>query len=199
MKNESTIEDAAELKLDQDNIVSLESRPPNIEGRGQISIRDLVRNSLRMRPDRIVVGEVRGAEALDMLQAMNTGHDGSLSTGHANSPRDILSRLETMVLMAGYELPVKAIREQIANAIDLIVQQSRLKDGTRKITYITEVLGMEGDTIVLQDLYLFKETGQNNDGLIEGRFISTGIRPKFSEQLELSGNSLPASWFVGEW
>jgi pilus assembly protein CpaF len=199
MKNESTIEDAAELKLDQDNIVSLESRPPNIEGRGQISIRDLVRNSLRMRPDRIVVGEVRGAEALDMLQAMNTGHDGSLSTGHANSPRDILSRLETMVLMAGYELPVKAIREQIANAIDLIVQQSRLKDGTRKITYITEVLGMEGDTIVLQDLYLFKETGQNNNGLIEGRFISTGIRPKFSEQLELSGNSLPASWFVGEW
>lgn len=177
----------------------MESRPPNIEGKGQISIRDLVRNSLRMRPDRIVVGEVRGAEALDMLQAMNTGHDGSLSTGHANSPRDILSRLETMVLMAGYELPVKAIREQIANAIDLIVQQSRLKDGTRKITHITEVLGMEGDTIVLQDLYLFKETGQNNNGLIEGRFISTGIRPKFSEQLELSGNSLPASWFVGEW
>jgi pilus assembly protein CpaF len=199
MKNESLPLDAAELKLDQDNIVSLESRPPNIEGKGQISIRDLVRNSLRMRPDRIVVGEVRGAEALDMLQAMNTGHDGSLSTGHANSPRDILSRLETMVLMAGYELPVKAIREQIANAIDLIVQQSRLKDGTRKITHITEVLGMEGDTIVLQDLYLFKETGQNNDGLIEGRFISTGIRPKFSEQLELSGNSLPASWFVGEW
>ncbi|WP_026575999.1 CpaF family protein [Bacillus sp. UNC438CL73TsuS30] len=194
-----TIEDAAELKLHQEHIVSLESRPANIEGKGQITIRDLVRNSLRMRPDRIVVGEVRGAEALDMLQAMNTGHDGSLSTGHANSPRDILSRLETMVLMAGYELPVRAIREQIANAINLIVHQSRLKDGTRKITHITEVLGMEGDTIVLQDLFLFKEKGHNGDGLIQGSFISTGIRPKFTEQLELNGYSLPASWFVGEW
>ncbi|MBI0577629.1 CpaF family protein [Neobacillus cucumis] len=194
-----TIEDAAELKLHQEHIVSLESRPANIEGKGQITIRDLVRNSLRMRPDRIVVGEVRGAEALDMLQAMNTGHDGSLSTGHANSPRDILSRLETMVLMAGYELPVRAIREQIANAIDLIVHQSRLKDGTRKITHITEVLGMEGDTIVLQDLFLFKEKGHNGDGLIQGNFISTGIRPRFTEQLELNGYSLPASWFVGEW
>ena len=153
-----TIEDAAELKLNQEHIVALESRPPNIEGKGQITIRDLVRNALRMRPDRIVVGEVRGAEALDMLQAMNTGHDGGLSTGHANSPRDILSRLETMVLMAGYELPVKAIREQIANAIDLIVHQSRMKDGTRKITHITEVLGLEGETIVLQDLFVFKET-----------------------------------------
>ncbi|MED1468703.1 CpaF family protein [Bacillus salipaludis] len=194
-----TIEDAAELKLHQEHIVSLESRPANIEGKGQISIRDLVRNSLRMRPDRIVVGEVRGAEALDMLQAMNTGHDGSISTGHANSPRDILSRLETMVLMAGYELPVRAIREQIANAINLIVHQSRLKDGTRKITHITEVLGMEGDTIVLQDLFLFKEKGHNGDGLIQGSFISTGIRPKFTEQLELNGYSLPAAWFVGEW
>lgn len=194
-----TIEDAAELKLNQEHVVSLESRPPNIEGKGQITIRDLVRNSLRMRPDRIVVGEVRGAEALDMLQAMNTGHDGSISTGHANSPRDILSRLETMVLMAGFDLPVKAIREQIANAIDLIVHQSRLKDGTRKITHITEVLGLEGDTIVLQDIYLFKETGLSNDGRIEGRFTSTGIRPKFTEQLEINGYSLPASWFVGEW
>ncbi|WML24997.1 CpaF family protein [Neobacillus sp. OS1-33] len=194
-----TIEDAAELKLNQEHVVSLESRPPNIEGKGQISIRDLVRNSLRMRPDRIVVGEVRGAEALDMLQAMNTGHDGSLSTGHANSPRDILSRLETMVLMAGFELPVKAIREQIANAIDVIVQQTRLKDGTRKITYITEVLGMEGDTIVLQDIYLFNETGRTNDGRIEGKFTSTGIRPKFTEKLEMNGHALPASWFVGEW
>jgi pilus assembly protein CpaF len=193
-----TIEDAAELKLNQDHIVALESRPPNIEGKGQITIRDLVRNSLRMRPDRIVVGEVRGAEALDMLQAMNTGHDGSLSTGHANSPRDILSRIETMVLMAGFDLPVKAIREQIANAIDLIVHQSRLKDGTRKITHVTEVLGMEGETIVLQDLYLFKETGFT-DGRIEGKFISTGIRPKFTEQLELNGHKLPASWFAGEW
>lgn len=194
-----TIEDAAELKLNQEHIVALESRPPNIEGKGQITIRDLVRNSLRMRPDRIVVGEVRGAEALDMLQAMNTGHDGSLSTGHANSPRDILSRLETMVLMAGFELPVKAIREQVANAIDLIVHQSRLKDGTRKVTHITEVLGMEGETIVLQDLYVFKETGYSDEGRIQGRFISTGIRPKFIEQIELNGNKLPASWFVGEW
>lgn len=193
-----TIEDAAELKLDQEHIVSLESRPANIEGKGEITIRDLVRNSLRMRPDRIVVGEVRGAEALDMLQAMNTGHDGSLSTGHANSPRDILSRLETMVLMAGFELPVKAIREQIASAIDLIVHQSRLKDGTRKITHITEVLGLEGETIVLQDLYLFKETGYT-DGMITGRFTSTGIRPKFIEQLETNGYSLPASWFAGVW
>ncbi|PLS06923.1 CpaF family protein [Neobacillus cucumis] len=194
-----TIEDAAELRLNQDHIVSLESRPANIEGKGEITIRDLVRNSLRMRPDRIVVGEVRGAEALDMLQAMNTGHDGSLSTGHANSPRDILSRLETMVLMAGFELPIRAIREQIAGAIDLIVHQSRLKDGTRKITHITEVLGMEGDTIVLQDLYIFKETGFSDDGKIVGKFISTGIRPKFTEQLEKNGYSLPASWFMGEW
>jgi pilus assembly protein CpaF len=194
-----TIEDAAELKLNQDHIVSLESRPPNIEGKGQITIRDLVKNSLRMRPDRIVVGEVRGAEALDMLQAMNTGHDGSLSTGHANSPRDILSRLETMVLMAGFDLPVRAIREQIANAVDIIVQQTRLKDGTRKVTHITEVQGMEGDTIVLQDLFLFKEMGLTPDGEIGGRFISTGIRPKFAEKLELNGYSLPAMWFTGEW
>ncbi|WP_053361545.1 CpaF family protein [Bacillus sp. FJAT-27251] len=194
-----TIEDAAELKLNQDHIVSLESRPPNIEGKGHISIRDLVRNSLRMRPDRIVVGEVRGAEALDMLQAMNTGHDGSLSTGHANSPRDIISRLETMVMMAGFDLPVRAIREQIAGAIDLIVQQARLKDGTRKITHITEVLGMEGDTIVLQDLYLFRETGFGTDGRIQGQFVSTGIRPNFTEQLEMNGYEVPASWFAREW
>jgi pilus assembly protein CpaF len=194
-----TIEDAAELKLNQDHIVSLESRPANIEGKGHISIRDLVRNSLRMRPDRIVVGEVRGAEALDMLQAMNTGHDGSLSTGHANTPRDILSRLETMVMMAGFDLPVRAIREQIAGAIDIIVQQARLKDGSRKITHITEVLGMEGDTIVLQDIFLFKETGPASEGKIEGKFVSTGIRPKFTEQLELNGYDVPASWFAGEW
>ncbi|MFC4799976.1 CpaF family protein [Neobacillus sp. GCM10023253] len=194
-----TIEDAAELKLHQEHIISLESRPPNIEGKGEITIRDLVRNSLRMRPDRIVVGEVRGAEALDMLQAMNTGHDGSLSTGHANSPRDILSRIETMVLMAGFDLPVRAIREQIASAIDLIVQQARMKDGSRKITHITEVLGMEGETIVLQDIFLYKEIGYTKDGRINGRFISTGIRPKFADKLEVSGYSLPASWFVGEW
>jgi pilus assembly protein CpaF len=194
-----TIEDAAELKLDHENLVRLEARPPNIEGKGQITIRDLVRNSLRMRPDRIVVGEVRGSEALDMLQAMNTGHDGSLSTGHANSPRDMLSRLETMVLMAGFELPVKAIREQIAHALHLIVHQARLNDGTRKITKITEVLGMEGDKIVLQDLFLFKETGHTSDGKIEGRFVSTGIRPKFADLLEIKGFTLPAAWFDGVW
>lgn len=194
-----TIEDAAELKLDHENLVRLEARPPNIEGKGQITIRDLVRNSLRMRPDRIVVGEVRDAEALDMLQAMNTGHDGSLSTGHANSPRDMLSRLETMVLMAGFELPVKAIREQIANALHLIVHQVRLNDGTRKITKITEVLGMEGDKIVLQDLFLFKETGHTSNGKIEGRFVSTGIRPKFADLLEIKGFTLPAAWFDGGW
>jgi pilus assembly protein CpaF len=189
-----TIEDAAELKLSQDHIISLEARPKNIEGKGEITIRDLVRNALRMRPDRIVVGEVRGAEALDMLQAMNTGHDGSLSTGHANSPRDMLSRIETMVMMAGYDLPVRAIREQIANALDLIVQQVRLKDGSRKITHITEVQGMEGDTIVLQDLFLYKETGVG-----QGRFFSTGIRPKFISQLEEEGLSVSPSWFRGEW
>ncbi|KKK36630.1 type II secretion system protein E [Mesobacillus campisalis] len=194
-----TIEDAAELKLNQEHIVSLESRPPNIEGKGHISIRDLVRNSLRMRPDRIVVGEVRGAEALDMLQAMNTGHDGSLSTGHANSPRDLVARLETMVMMAGFDLPVRAIREQISGAIHLIVQQARMKDGTRKITHITEVLGMEGDTIVLQDLYLFRESGLGDDGKIAGQFVSTGIRPRFTEQLELNGYKMPASWFASEW
>ncbi|WP_284036289.1 CpaF family protein [Neobacillus sp. 114] len=194
-----TIEDAAELKLNQEHIVGLESRPPNIEGKGEITIRDLVRNALRMRPDRIVVGEVRGAEALDMLQAMNTGHDGGLSTGHANSPRDILSRIETMVLMAGYELPVKAIREQISNAIDLIVHQARMKDGTRKITHITEVLNLEGDTIVLQDLFVFKEQGYTEDGKIIGNFVSTGIRPRFTEQLEMNGYSLPATWFYGGW
>ncbi|MFK4998201.1 CpaF family protein [Bacillus sp. N9] len=194
-----TIEDAAEIKLNQDHVVSLESRPPNIEGQGQITIRDLVVNALRMRPDRIVVGEVRGAEALDMLQAMNTGHDGSLSTGHANSPRDMLSRLETMVLMAGFDLPVRAIREQIANAIDVIVQQNRFPDGSRKITHITEVQGMEGDTIILQDLFLYKEIGRKADGMVDGIFHSTGIRPKFADQLEVEGMEIPASWFVGEW
>lgn len=194
-----TIEDAAELKLSQEHIVSLESRPANIEGKGEITIRDLVRNALRMRPDRIIVGEVRGAEALDMLQAMNTGHDGSLSTGHANSPRDMLSRIETMVLMAGFDLPLRAIREQIANAIDIIVQQMRMKDGTRKIVQITEVLGMEGDTIVMQDLFVFRETGRDEDGKIEGQFTSTGVRPKISEQLELNGYEIPSSWFSGVW
>ncbi|MCT4595104.1 MAG: CpaF family protein [Anaeromicrobium sp.] len=193
-----TIEDAAELQLWQDHVVSLESRPPNIEGKGSITIRDLVRNSLRMRPERIVVGEVRGGEALDMLQAMNTGHDGSLATGHSNSPRDMISRLETMVLMAGMELPVKAIREQIGSAIDLIVQQSRLKDGSRKITNITEVQGLEGDVIVLQDIFVFKQRGVDQDGKIMGKLVPTGIRPKFYETLTTSGITIPTSVFLEE-
>ncbi|MCA0989697.1 CpaF family protein [Pseudalkalibacillus hwajinpoensis] len=194
-----TIEDAAELNLSQEHIVSLESRPPNIEGKGEITIRELVRNALRMRPDRIVVGEVRGAEALDMLQAMNTGHDGSLSTGHANSPRDMLSRLETMVLMAGFDLPLRAIREQIANALDLIVQQARMKDGSRKITRITEVLGMEENIIVLQDLFVYKETGRDAEGRVVGHFETTGVRPHVSELLEQNGYTIPSSWFKEVW
>jgi pilus assembly protein CpaF len=189
-----TIEDAAELQLRQEHVVTLESRPPNIEGKGAIPIRELVRNSLRMRPDRIVVGECRSGEALDMLQAMNTGHDGSLSTGHANTPRDMLARLETMVLMAGIDLPVRAIREQIASAVDLIVHQSRLKDGTRKITNITEVQGMEGDTIVMQDVFVFEQTGVI-DGKIQGKLKATGIRPKFVEQFETMGIHLPNGIF----
>lgn len=193
-----TIEDAAELQLVQDHVVSLESRPPNIEGKGAITIRDLVRNSLRMRPERIVIGEVRGGEALDMLQAMNTGHDGSLATGHSNSPRDMISRLETMVLMGGIELPVKAIREQISGAVDLIIQQSRLKDGTRKITNITEVLGMEGDVIVLQDIFSFRQIGVDEHGRIAGKMVPTGVRPKFYERLETSGIHIQASVFVEE-
>ncbi len=191
-----TIEDAAELQLRQEHVISLEARPANIEGKGQISIGDLVRNSLRMRPDRIVVGEVRGGEALDMLQAMNTGHDGSLTTGHANSPRDMLSRLETMVLMSGMELPVRAIREQIASAIDLIIQQARLADGSRRITHITEVQGMEGDVIVLQDLFVFDQKGVDTDGKIWGELRSTGIRPKFWEKFDLAGIELPPDLFA---
>ena len=181
-----TIEDAAELQLEQEHVVRLESRPANIEGKGAISIRDLVKNSLRMRPDRIVIGEVRGGEALDMLQAMNTGHDGSLTTGHSNSPRDMLSRLETMVLMAGMDLPVRAIREQIASAIDMVIHQARLKDGSRKITHITEVQGMEGDTIILQDIFVLNE---------KGTFTATGIRPKFMEKLANTRVSLPNNLF----
>jgi pilus assembly protein CpaF len=189
-----TIEDAAELQLRQEHVVTLESRPPNIEGKGAIPIRELVRNALRMRPDRIIVGECRSGEALDMLQAMNTGHDGSMSTGHANSPRDMLARLETMVLMAGVDLPLRAIREQVASAVDLIVQQSRLKDGTRKIVNITEVQGMEGDVIVMQDVFVFEQTGVL-DGKIQGRLKPTGIRPKFVEKFEIMGISLPPGLF----
>jgi pilus assembly protein CpaF len=189
-----TIEDAAELQLRQEHVVTLESRPPNIEGKGQIPIRELVRNSLRMRPDRIIVGECRSGEALDMLQAMNTGHDGSMSTGHANSPRDMLSRLETMVLMAGVDLPVRAIREQIASAVDVIVHQARLKDGSRRITNITEVQGMEGDVIVMQDVFVFEQTGVS-EGRIDGRLKPTGIRPKFVEKFEVQGIHLPPGLF----
>ena len=186
-----TIEDAAELQMRQANVVTLEARPPNLEGRGEIHIRQLVRNALRMRPDRIIVGEVRGAEALDMLQAMNTGHDGSLSTLHSNSPRDSLSRLETMVLMAGTELPSRAIREQIASAVDLIVHQSRLRDGTRRVTDVTEVQRMEGDTITLQDLYRFQARGVDADGQVVGQHICTGLRPQFLEKLQAQGVELP--------
>jgi pilus assembly protein CpaF len=179
-----TIEDAVELQLHQDHLLQLESRPPNIEGQGQITIRDLVRNALRMRPDRVVVGEVRGGEALDMLQAMNTGHDGSLSTVHANAPRDVLSRLETMVLMSGMELPIRAIREQIASAVDVIVHQARFRDGGRRITHVTEVQGMEGQVITLQDLFLFDfSQGQDELGKQRGCLKSTGIRPNFTQKL----------------
>jgi pilus assembly protein CpaF len=191
-----TIEDAAEIQLRQEHVVRLETRPPNIEGKGAITIRDLVRNSLRMRPDRIVVGEVRSGEALDMLQAMNTGHDGSLTTGHANTPRDMVARLETMVLMAGMELPVRAIREQIASAVDLIVQQSRLKDGSRRITHITEVIGMEGDIITLQDIFVYKQKGKDENGKIMGDVVPTGIKPKFFDKLEKAGIVLPPDLFT---
>nr|WP_245692968.1 CpaF family protein [Sporomusa acidovorans] len=190
-----TIEDAAELQLRQEHVVTLETRPANVEGKGAVTMRDLVRNSLRMRPDRIVVGEVRSGEALDMLQAMNTGHDGSLTTGHANSPRDMLSRLETMVLMAGMDLPVRAIREQIASAVDLILQQSRLQDGSRRITHLTEVQGMEGDVVTLQDIFVFDQTGRDANGKIAGHFKPTGIRPKFLEKLAANGIQLPNETF----
>jgi pilus assembly protein CpaF len=183
-----TIEDAAELKLQQPHVVRLEARPPNIEGKGMVSIRDLVRNSLRMRPDRIVVGEVRGAEALDMLQAMNTGHDGSISTVHSNSPRDSLARLETITLMAGMDLSPRSIREQIASAIQLIVHQQRLKDGTRRFTHVTELVGMEGDVITLQDIFTFDfAAGMDDEGHFRGRLKSTGLRPKFVDKLAERG------------
>ncbi len=192
-----TIEDAAELQLMQDHVVSLETRPANIEGKGEITIRQLVKNSLRMRPDRIVIGEVRGGEALDMLQAMNTGHDGCLTTAHANNPRDLLSRLETMVMMAGMDLPIRAIRQQIASAIDIIIHQSRLRDGSRKITHITEVQGMEGDVIVLQDIFRFYQQGSAFGGKIKGEFRSTGIRPLCYEHIKRSGIELPIDLFMG--
>ncbi|MEL7563578.1 MAG: CpaF family protein [Dehalobacterium sp.] len=191
-----TIEDAAEIQLRQQHVITLETRAANIEGKGAVTIRDLVRNSLRMRPDRIVVGEVRAGEALDMLQAMNTGHDGSLTTGHANSPRDILSRLETMVLMAGMDLPVRAIREQIASAVDIIVQQNRLRDGSRKITHVTEVMGMEGDTIVLQDIFIYEQTGVDNNSRVMGGHRATGIIPKCMDKFEAEGIFLSKDFFM---
>lgn len=190
-----TVEDSAELQLNQPHVVRLETRPPNIEGQGEVSIRDLVKNTLRMRPDRIVVGECRGAEALDMLQAMNTGHDGSLTTIHSNSPRDCLARLETLVMFAGLDLPSKAIREQIAGAINIIVQQSRLSDGSRKITAISEVTGMEGQVITLQDIFLYKQTGVDEKGKVIGKFVSTGFIPKFVETLESRGIKIPKGLF----
>lgn len=185
-----TIEDAAELALQQEHVVRLETKPANVEGIGAVSIRELVRNSLRMRPDRIVVGEVRGGEAMDMLQAMNTGHDGSLTTLHANSPRDTISRLETMCMMAGMDMPLRVIRTQIASAVDLIVQLSRLKDGARKITAITEVAGMEGETVVLTDIFKFEQTGIGQDGKVLGELKPTGIRPIFTPRLESYGFKL---------
>jgi pilus assembly protein CpaF len=191
-----TIEDAAELQLRQDHVVTLETRPANVEGRGRVAIRDLVINSLRMRPDRIVVGECRGGEALDMLQAMNTGHDGSLTTVHANSPSDALNRLETMVLMAGAELPSRAIREQIGSAINIIVQQSRLRDGTRKVVNIAEVLGYDGERVRLQDIFVFKQTGVDGDGNVLGVLTPTGVIPQCLEHLAASGEGLDESVFT---
>jgi len=190
-----TIEDAAELQLQQDHVVRLETRPPNIEGKGAITATDLVKNALRMRPERIIIGECRGAETLDMLQAMNTGHEGSMTTLHANSPRDALARLETMIMMAGFELPLKAMRSQIASAVDLIVQANRLQGGKRKITQISEIVGMEQDTIVMQDIFRYEQEGVDEHGRAYGKFVSLGIRPTFMPRLEACGIRLPASAF----
>jgi pilus assembly protein CpaF len=190
-----TIEDSAELQLQQPHVVRLETKPPNIEGRGEVTQRDLVRNSLRMRPDRIVIGEVRGGEAIDMLQAMNTGHDGSLTTIHANTPRDALARLETMIQMTGMRLSDRAMRQQIAAAIDLVVQVARLSDGTRRLTAISEITGMEGETITMQEIFIFERTGVDSSGQVIGRFKPTGIRPRFAERLKASGLQLPRVFF----
>lgn len=189
-----TIENAAELQLRQEHVITLESRPPNIEGRGEVSIQDLVVNSLRMRPDRIVVGEIRDGAALDMLQAMNTGHDGSMTTAHSNSPRDTIARIETMTLMAGFDLPIRAIREQISSAVDVIVHSDRMRDGSRKTTYITEVAGMEGDIVTLTDIFVFEQSGYEEDKVV-GRLRPTGLRPKFMDKLEAAGIHLPPQIF----
>jgi pilus assembly protein CpaF len=190
-----TIEDAAELQLQQEHIVRLETRPPNIEGKGAITATDLVKNALRMRPERIIIGECRGPETLDMLQAMNTGHDGSLTTIHANTPRDGIARLETMIMMTGFDMPIKAMRQQIASAVQLIVQATRLQGGSRRVTHITEIVGMEQDTVVMQDIYRFQQEGLDEDGRAFGRFECTGIRPAFMDRLESAGVRLPASAF----
>lgn len=190
-----TIEDSAELQLQQPHVVRLETRPPNIEGKGEVTQRDLVRNSLRMRPDRIVIGEVRGGEAIDMLQAMNTGHDGSLTTIHANTPRDALTRLETMIQMTGMRLSDRAMRQQIASAINLVVQVARLSDGTRRVTAISEITGMEGETITMQEIFLYERTGIDSQGQVIGRFRPTGIRPRFAERLKASGLQMPRVFF----
>ncbi len=190
-----TIEDAAELQLQQDHIVRLETRPANIEGNGAVSATDLVKNALRMRPERIIIGECRGGETLDMLQAMNTGHDGSMTTIHANTPRDAIARLETLVMMAGFELPVKAIRQQVSGAVDVLIQANRLQGGPRRVTAITEVVGMEQDTIVMQDIYKFNQQGINEEGKAYGHFECTGVRPSFMDKLEAAGVRLPASAF----
>lgn len=190
-----TIEDAAELQLQQDHVVRLETRPPNIEGKGAVTATDLVKNALRMRPERIIIGECRGGETLDMLQAMNTGHDGSLTTIHANTPRDAIARLETLVMMSGFELPVKAIRQQVSGAVDVLIQANRLQGGPRRVTAITEVVGMEQDTIILQDIYRFNQKGINAEGKAYGQFVCSGVRPSFMDKLEAAGVRLPASAF----
>ena len=192
-----TIEDAAELQLRQEHVVRLETRPPNVEGKGAIRQRELVINALRMRPDRIVIGEVRGAEALDMLQAMNTGHDGSLTTVHANAPRDALARIETMIAMGSVNLPERAMRQQITSAIQIVVQQTRFNDGTRKVTSISEITGMEGDIVTMQEIYVFDKLGVNADGKVLGRFRATGVRPKVCERLRAAGINLPGDMFEG--
>ncbi|MEW4561869.1 CpaF family protein [Bremerella sp. JC770] len=190
-----TIEDAAELQLQQEHVVRLETRPPNVEGKGGVTATDLVKNALRMRPERIIIGECRGAETLDMLQAMNTGHEGSMTTIHSNTPRDAIARIETLISMSGFELPVKAMRQQIASAVDLIIQANRLQGGPRRVTHITEVIGMEQETVVMQDIYRYEQSGVDETGRARGRFISTGVRPNFMERLESAGVRLPASAF----
>ena len=190
-----TIEDAAEIQLQQDHVVRLETRPPNIEGKGAVTATDLVKNALRMRPERIIIGECRGPETLDMLQAMNTGHEGSMTTLHANTPRDAVARMETMIMMSGFELPIKAMRQQIASAVDLIIQASRLQGGKRRVTHITEVVGMEQDTVVMQDIYKYERDGIDESGAARGRFVSTGIRPNFMQRFESVGIRLPGSAF----